>query len=437
MVDEHCFRQVSTLSSKIIVQQQKKLDFLQKLLNIEKFFIFLEKIFTFALQKLIKKMYPTISDFLNDIFGVNIKLPIQTYGFFVAMAYVCGGIFLYLEFKRYSKNGILPPILKAETIGKPAKPLEILLFGVFGFIIGYKIFEMIFHYSEFVENPQKFLLSSRGNFLGGILTGIVVAAVTFYDKHKQKLDKPKLVERQLFAEELVNNIVFIAAISGILGAKLFHNLENINDLIADPVDSLLSFSGLSFYGGLICGLGAVMFYIWKNKIPIPRFLDAVAPAIALAYSVGRMGCNVSGDGCWGIVNNYPKPSFLPEWAWAYRFPHNVVNEGGLIDNCSGKFCHILDQPVFPTSLYESTLMLIIFLILWFLRKKINIAGMLFSIYLILAGSERFFIELIRVNNTYSIFGFNITQAQLISTTSILLGIFGIFYLKRKQKLLQH
>ncbi len=127
--------------------------------------------------------------------------------------------------------------------------------------------------------------------------------------------------------------------------------------------TLFSFSGLAFYGGLITAAFAVSIYVERNKIPWPVNADVVAPALMLAYGIGRIGCQLSGDGCWGMVNADPKPewlSFLPDWAWAFNYPHNVINEGVLIPDCSGRNCHVLDQPVFPTPLYETTIAFLFF-----------------------------------------------------------------------------
>src|SRR5690606_38012565 len=92
-----------------------------------------------------------------------------------------------------------------------------------------------------------------------------------------------------------------------------------------------------------------------------------------------------------------------------------------------RFCHELPVGVYPTSLYEFIACLVLFGILWFIRKKIRYAGMLFAIYLIFSGLERFTIELIRVNSKYNAFGLSFTQAEMISVFMILAGVVGIFW----------
>jgi phosphatidylglycerol---prolipoprotein diacylglyceryl transferase len=380
-------------------------------------------------------MYPTLTDFFYDVFGIKIPLPIQTYGFFVAMAFIAGIILLTYELKRKEKDGLLSAITKKILIGEPAKVSAIILSAIGGFILGFKLLEGILHYSDLVKNPQEFILSLRGNIIGGIILAVASAYWTWKEKQKQKLDKPKWIDKTIFPHEMAGNILIIAAVFGLLGAKIFHNLENFDELIDDPIGSLFSFSGLTFLGGLIVGVGSVVWYARKNGIPSLYLVDAAAPALALAYGVGRLGCQISGDGCWGIPNPAPKPgwmSFLPDWMWSYNYPHNVINSGSkMLENCNSAHCHVLDVPVFPTPFYETMMMLVIFIFLWSIRKRIKAPGLMFMMFITLAGFERFFIERIRINNEYHIFGFGVTQAQILSSIMILLGIAGIIIFRKK------
>jgi phosphatidylglycerol:prolipoprotein diacylglycerol transferase len=236
--------------------------------------------------------------------------------------------------------------------------------------------------------------------------------------------------------ELTSNIILLAAVFGIAGAKLFDILEHLDSFFADPFGVLFSFSGLTFYGGLIVAAVAVCIYAERNRIPWPIIADAVSPGLIMAYGIGRIGCQLSGDGCWGLVNLQPKPewlAFLPDWLWAFDYPGNVINEGSLMPGCAGDHCYRLDQPVFPTPVYETVMALLIFGVLWLMRKKLAIPGFLFSIYLILNAMERFAIEKIRINIRYPFAGMQVTQAEAVAVVLAALGVAGMFYFRWKHQ----
>jgi prolipoprotein diacylglyceryltransferase len=315
----------------------------------------------------------------------------------------------------------------------------------------------------------------------------------FREKNKQKLTKPEERVIRIWPHDRVGDIIVFGLIFGILGAKLFDNLENWDRFIKNPVGNLLSPSGLTFYGGLICAAIAIAWYVVKKGINVWHMADAIAPALMIAYAVGRIGCQVSGDGDWGIYNSayisdvpghvvfaapgdfsrkvnenstyflegkvreqdssysmvsdrksesidkvphksFKGPSFLPTWLFAYTYPHNVNEDGILLPGCEGKYCRALPQPVFPTALYEILMCTILFLVLWAIRKKIHTAGIISGIYLVFTGLERFLIELIRVNSTYTIFGIHPTQAELISVFLVLTGCIILLIRNRKPSL---
>jgi prolipoprotein diacylglyceryl transferase len=377
-------------------------------------------------------MYPRLSDLINGLIGTSITLPVQTYGFFVALAFVMAGMVVYVEYRRKEKEKVLLPQEKLTWKGKPAGFTELALTAIAGLALGYKVIGILFNYSQFSENPQKYVLSGEGSWWGGIITAIAMTAYTYYSKEKRKLEKPVQVKEIVHPYQLTGSIILVAAAAGIIGSKLFDVVEHLDQLFKDPIGTLFSFSGLAFYGGLITAAFLVSWYVERNKIPWPINADIVAPGLMLAYGIGRIGCQLSGDGCWGVVNLEPKPewmSFLPDWMWSFNYPHNVINEGILMEGCDGKHCRVLGQPVFPTPFYETVIAFIFFIALWSIRKKIRLHGMLFAIYLILNGIERLLIEQIRVNIKYHFLGIEYTQASAIAVGLIIAGIAGIIYFR--------
>ncbi len=381
-------------------------------------------------------MYPKLSDLINDLFGTHIDLPIMSYGFFVALAFLVGAWLLYLELKRKGEAGVFQSETKKIKTGEAASIIELVVSFIISFFIGYKLTVAFTDYTNFANDPQKFLFSAEGSFWGGFALGFLYTLWLWYSKEKKKLPEPKWEEVVIKPEDHTWSIVFIAAIFGIIGSKIFDQLENWNSFVQDPIGSLFSFSGLTFYGGLIVAGIAVIWYAEKHHIQWRHLGDSIAPSLIIAYGIGRVGCQIAGDGDWGIVNNLVRPGwlkFLPDWLWAYNYPHNIINEGILIPRCYGQHCMQLAQGVFPTPVYETTLALLIFAFLWAIRKKLKTPGVLFAIYLILNGVERFFIELIRVNNTYDIFGYHITQAEIISVFLVLFGG-GLWVFLEKSKM---
>ena len=383
-------------------------------------------------------MYPTFSDLLYDLIGIQIPLPIQMFGLMVAISFLVGNYIIGLELKRKYTEGLLSSHTTTVIEGLPATKMELLSNAIFGFIIGFKLIFLIGNYAQFTANPQAALLSLDGSFWGGIISAIAMAYWAYYEKNSKKLAQPITKTIEVMPHQVMGNLTILAAVFGILGAKLFHNLENFDTFIADPIGALLSFSGLTFYGGLICGITAAIWYARSKNIKTIHLLDAAAPGIMIAYGIGRLGCQLSGDGDWGIVNTAAKPSwisFLPDWVWSFKFPHNVISDGVPIPGCVGRHCMELPLPVYPTSLYEAIIAITLFFVLWAMRKSIKIPGLLFSIYLMMNGMERFFIEKIRINNIIQFAGFQFTQAELIASIIFLLGVTSFVYLilKNNQK----
>jgi prolipoprotein diacylglyceryltransferase len=265
----------------------------------------------------------------------------------------------------------------------------------------------------------------------------------------QRLEKPKQEKVAIHPWERTGTITLVAAVGGVLGAKFFHLLEYPEEMVAFfTAPSLQGFlGGLTIYGGLIVGGVAVAVYARRHGIRFLHLADATAPGLMLAYGIGRIGCQVSGDGDWGIPNPNPKPDWLswaPDWAWSYSFPNNVnAVMGPRPSGYVGKriteadpwpifegFGTYLDPGVYPTSLYETIMATLVFAFLWSMRKRWKVPGTLFAVYLMFNGTERFWIEKIRVNAPMEFMGMTMTQAELIAVVIFLSGLGLLAFLHR-------
>ncbi|MBS1947516.1 MAG: prolipoprotein diacylglyceryl transferase [Bacteroidetes bacterium] len=421
-------------------------------------------------------MYPNLYYAVKDLFGIdwNFLHFINSFGFFVAISFLLAAYTLSLELKRKERQGLLQPEERKIIVGKPASAQSLMLNFIFGFLLGYKFVGLFLSRGPLAANPQDFIFSSEGSWTAGILLALLFAGLNWWDKNKQKLPQPEERKIRVWPHDRVGDFTIYAAIFGFIGAKIFNSLETWDDFIKNPIASLVSFSGLTFYGGLICAALAIWYYARKHNIGFWHLNDAAAPGLMLAYGFGRIGCQVAGDGDWGIINSayyldqagkvvpagsadihlalvnnasfylsqfgslekvqhlsVKAPSFLPTWMFAYSYPHNVINEGVQIAGCSGQYCSQLPLPVFPTPFYEVIVGIALFFLLWSLRKKFVVPGKLFGLYLLVNGIERFFIEKIRVNSRYDIFGFHPTQAEIISTLLVISGALLLILLKKK------
>lgn len=221
---------------------------------------------------------------------------------------------------------------------------------------------------------------------------------------------------------LVTDMVLVSTLAGIVGARVFDILDNLDRFVADPTSMILTRTGFSIYGGLCFGIVAGVIFVKRRSVPVIPMLDAAAPAMMLGYGIGRLGCQITGDGDWGITANILlKPSWLPRWLWAQTYDGNIAGA-------------IISPPgVYPTPIYEITMALAIFGVLWLLRSHNNRAGYLFSIYLLLAGFERLLIEKIRINPRYDVFGVHVTQAEAISLLLIIAGLVGVLATLRPRR----
>lgn len=374
-------------------------------------------------------MYPNLYYAFKDLFGIEITglQLINSFGFFVAIAFLVAGWILSRELKRKEQQGLFDCAEQKITVGGPVSTIDWMVTFLLGFIFGYK-FIGAFLLPDVFSDPQGYIFSANGHPLAGLLLGGTMVFLKYRENKKERLPQPETRIIRIWPHDRVGDFILYAAAFGFLGAKIFHNLENWTEFSRDPIGSLLSFSGLTFYGGLIFATVAIIYYAKKNNISVIHLADCMAPTMMLAYALGRIGCQVSGDGDWGIVNPTPNPfPFLPDWLWSYRYPHNVINEGVPIEGCTGSYCMQLPQPVYPTALYEILMCLVLFAIIWLLRKKILTPGRMAGFYLMVNGAERFLIEQIRVNTKYESLPFQPTQAEMIAVFLLLTG--GILYWK--------
>jgi len=188
-------------------------------------------------------------------------------------------------------------------------------------------------------------------------------------------------------------MVFVALIGGIVGARLDFLIQNWSEVSDDLLGNLFSGSGLVWFGGVIGGALAVVLWARWRGFTGWSIADIAAAPLALGYAIGRIGCQLSGDGDYGIPWDGP---------WAMAYPEGTV---------------ATDIPVHPTPIYETLAVGLIAYFLWRNRDRFTV-GMLFACYLVATGLERFLIEFIRRNDDLAL---GLTQAQLISLAMIVFG----------------
>ncbi|MEQ1745413.1 MAG: prolipoprotein diacylglyceryl transferase family protein [Saprospiraceae bacterium] len=383
-------------------------------------------------------MYPDFSYLFHAIFGTepdNSLSVLKTFGFFLAIAFLVSAVTYYFELRRKAREGLFRPTKVIITEGLPASPAEIISNALVGLIIGGKGVYAFLHFTDFRQDPASIVLSAKMHWPAAIIGALFFGGLSWWEAWRKRKDKPETREQEVWPHDRISEITVWAAAGGIVGAKLFDLFDNWESFMRDPAGALLSGSGLAFYGGLVLGFVAVVSYIWRKGIPFLHAADAVAPALVAGYGVGRIGCQLSGDGDWGIVNQAPKPEwmrFLPDSFWATTYPHHVVNSPYTdpvssvpIEGCTWEYCLQLSMPVFPTPLYETLMMVVVFGILWAIRKHLRVPGLLFFVYLALIAVERFFIEKIRVNVDHEVFGMKLSQAEIISLTFLVVSVVGM------------
>ena len=222
------------------------------------------------------------------------------------------------------------------------------------------------------------------------------------------------------------DMVFMAVIGGIVGAKAYYVLLNYERLLTDPAGIIFSRGGLVWYGGFLLATALVVWEIRRQKLPLRQVADACAPALALAYAVGRVGCFLVGDD-WG----------RPTGSWVgIRFPQG--SPPTRVDIIEQEFGITVDPalveeygqivPVHPTQLYEVGMSTLIFFVLWRIRRHDHQPGWLFMLWLVLAGLERFLVEFWRAKDDRFIGA--LTLAQVISLAIVAVGVAGMMRTRR-------
>ncbi len=210
-----------------------------------------------------------------------------------------------------------------------------------------------------------------------------------------------------YDEDLASSAVLWCAAGSLAGARLWLVVEDWPGFMRDPVGLLFTGSGFVFYGGLVGGAVAMTLFFRRHGIPWWRGADCVAPALVLGQAIGRIGCQLSGDGDWGTVTTVP---------WAMAYPHAVVG-----------WPHPPGVRVHPTPVYESLAYFAIFGLLWRWRRAPHPDGAMFLWYLVLASGARFLVEFVRINPVVAT---GLTAAQLASLVAVAIGATGLLAQRR-------
>jgi len=193
-------------------------------------------------------------------------------------------------------------------------------------------------------------------------------------------------------------MVFAALVGGLVGARLYWILGNLDDVRGDVLGGIFGGSGLVWYGGALGGAAGVLLWAYRKGMFNLLLLDICSPALAMGYAVGRIGCQISGDG------DYGQPTDLP---WGMAYPHGVVPT---------------TEVVHPTPIYETISMGLVAWALWRARDAFR-PGVLFAFYLVLAGTERLLVEFVRRNEPVAV---GLTEAQLLSLVMMVAGAIWIW-----------
>jgi len=223
------------------------------------------------------------------------------------------------------------------------------------------------------------------------------------------------LRRRNLREDYATDIVVAAVIGGIVGAKVWYAA------LYHDWSALFARGGLVWYGGFLGGCLAVILNGWRRRVPIRFTMELVAPALAVGYALGRVGCFL-------VEDDYGFPTTLP---WGVKFPQGTPpTTAQYLAHDFGAHVPAGTAPstllaVQPTQLYEVALMLLAFWFIWRMRRHAHAAGWLFGLYLVLGGIERFLIEFVRAKDDRFLGPFTLAQA-----TSVLMVLVGAYILSR-------
>ncbi len=268
-------------------------------------------------------------------------------------------------------------------------------------------------------HPKLFTIGPFTIYSYGLMLGIgFILASIFLTKE---------LRRKGLDSNLGSTITLLAIIFGIAGSKLLYLIENWSYASRDPLGMAFSPGGLTWYGGFILATVAIMIYVRRRKIPFLTICDAASPSLMLGYGVARIGCHLSGDGDYGMPTDLPWATVYSDGTYppslAFKNFPDIVQKYGV----NGVVPDTI--PVHPAPLYEFLTGVLLFLVLWRLRKKLTVDGSLFMLYLILSGTARFLVEFIRLNPRML---FGLSEAQLIAFVMVACGIAGLLILSRKK-----
>lgn len=229
------------------------------------------------------------------------------------------------------------------------------------------------------------------------------------------------LDRMDYDPEHAWDFVFMAVIGGILGAKIYYIFLNYDRLLADPMSLILARGGLVWYGGFLAAAGLVLWEVRRKGLPMGRMVDAMAPPLAIAYAIGRVGCFLVGDD-WGRPTDSWVGIAFPRGTPATTVS-NIEQQFGIeVDPALiEKYGQVI--PVHPTQLYEVGMSTLIFFFLWRIRRHDHRAGWLFFVWLTLAGLERFLVEFVRAKDDRFIGP--LTVAQMFSLAIVAVGLVGV------------